>query len=97
MEAVLEDLRTTRLGCLGAEKVPPEDRGAVSDGAKGGPGPSLFVFFLRLSFVSSFLLLRHCLRAKAVFLFPLSFLSGGWGPYYDRLGRSGARETVTYI
>ena len=35
-----------------------------------------------------------------LFLFPLFgcgfvlfFLTGGWGPYYDRLGRSGARET----
>ena len=25
--------------------------------------------------------------------FLLFFLTGGWGPYYDRLGRSGARET----
>ena len=25
--------------------------------------------------------------------FLLFFLTGGWGPYYDRLGRSGTRET----
>ena len=38
-----------------------------------------------------------------VFLFPFSrvrfllfFLTGGWGPYYDRQGRSGAMETVIY-
>ena len=38
-EAVLEFLRTTRVGCIGAERVPPEDREEVSDGEGGGPGP----------------------------------------------------------
>ena len=27
-------------------------------------------------------------------VFPLSFLTGGWGPDYDRQGRSGAMEQV---
>ena len=38
-----------------------------------------------------------------LFLFPFSrvrfllfFLTGGWGPDYDRQGRSGAMETVIY-
>ena len=39
MEAVLEFLRTTRVGCIGAERVPPEGREGVSDGEEGGPGP----------------------------------------------------------
>ena len=38
-EAVLEFLRTTRVGCIGAERLSPEDRGEVSDGEEGGPGP----------------------------------------------------------
>ena len=33
-------------------------------------------------------------QARVTFLFSRVFLFGGWGPYYDRLGRSGARETV---
>ena len=37
--AVLEFLRTTRVGCIGAERVPPEDRGEDADGEEGGPGP----------------------------------------------------------
>ena len=32
-------------------------------------------------------------QARVTFLFSRVFLFGGWGPYYDRLGRSGARET----
>ena len=37
--AVLEFLRTTRVGCVGAGRVPPEDRGEDSEGEEGGPGP----------------------------------------------------------
>ena len=36
--AVLEFLRTTRVGCIGAERVPPEDRRA-DEGEEGGLGP----------------------------------------------------------
>jgi hypothetical protein len=32
-------LRTTRVGCVGVGRVPPEDRGEDSDGEEGGPGP----------------------------------------------------------
>ena len=35
----MEFLRTTRVGCIGAERVPPEDREEVSDGEEGRPGP----------------------------------------------------------
>ena len=37
--AVLEFLRTTRVGCIGTERVPPEDRGDDTEGEEGGPGP----------------------------------------------------------
>ena len=41
MEAVLEFLRTTRVGCSGVERVPPEEEeGEGSEGEEGGPGPS---------------------------------------------------------
>ena len=36
--AVLEFLRTTRVGCIGVGRVHPEDRGEDTDGEKGGPG-----------------------------------------------------------
>ena len=39
MSAVLEFLRTTRVGCVGIGKVPPEDRGENEEGEEGGPGP----------------------------------------------------------
>ena len=39
-KAVLEFLCTTRVGCSGVEKVPPEeDEGEDSDGEEGGLGP----------------------------------------------------------
>ena len=38
--AVLEFLRTTRVGCVGVGRVPPEDRGEIEEGEEGGPGPS---------------------------------------------------------
>ena len=37
--AVLEFLRTTRVGCMGAGRVPPEDRVEETEGEDGGPGP----------------------------------------------------------
>ena len=37
--AVLEFLRTTRVGCIGVGRAPPEDRGEETDGEEGGPGP----------------------------------------------------------
>ena len=37
-DAVLEFLRTTRVGCIGTGRVPPEDMEEV-EGEKGGPGP----------------------------------------------------------
>ena len=38
-DAVLEFLRTTRVGCVGLGRVPPEDRGEEERGEEGGPGP----------------------------------------------------------
>ena len=37
-EAVLEFLGTTSVGCIGADRVPPEDWWEDSDGAEGGLG-----------------------------------------------------------
>ena len=37
--AVLEFLRTVRVGYIGMEKMLPEDMGEDADGEKGGPGP----------------------------------------------------------
>ena len=36
---VLEFLRTTRVGCIGVGRVPPEDKGEDTEGDEGGPGP----------------------------------------------------------
>lgn len=39
-DAVLEFLRTTRVGCIGTERVPPEEgEGEDSEGEEGGLGP----------------------------------------------------------
>ena len=39
-KAVLDFLRTTRVGSIGTERVPPEEEeGEVSEGEEGGPGP----------------------------------------------------------
>ena len=38
-DAVLEFLRTTRVGCRGTVREPPEDRGEDESGEEGGPGP----------------------------------------------------------
>ena len=38
-DAVLESLRTTGVGCIGAERIPPEDRGEDVEGEERGPGP----------------------------------------------------------
>ena len=39
-EAVLEFLRTIRVGCLGVERVPPEEEeGDDIKGKEGGPAP----------------------------------------------------------
>ena len=69
-EAVLVFLRTTRAGCIGAERVPPEDRGEISEGEGGGPGPSLECIFPSFFLCSSFLSVR--LRGSGGF----SFVSG---------------------
>ena len=37
--AVLEFLRTTRVGCIGVGRILPEGRGEETDGEEGGPGP----------------------------------------------------------
>ena len=37
--AVLEFLRTTRVGCVGIGRIPPEDREERSGEEEGGPGP----------------------------------------------------------
>ena len=44
------------------------------------------------SFVISLVQLTFLLRGVGTF--PLSFLTGGWGPDYDRQGRSGAMDKV---
>ena len=39
-EAVIKFLRTTRVGCVGTERVPPEEEeGDISEGEEGEPGP----------------------------------------------------------
>ena len=38
-DAVLEFLRTTRMGCVGTGRVPPEDRGEDESEEEGGPDP----------------------------------------------------------
>ena len=38
-DAVLEFLRTTRVGCIGVDKIPPEDRGEDNEGEEGRLGP----------------------------------------------------------
>ena len=39
-EVVLEFLRTTRVGCIGTERVSrEEEEGEDSEGEEGGPGP----------------------------------------------------------
>ena len=38
-DAVLEFLRTTRVGCIGIGRTLPEDRGEDTEGEEGGPGP----------------------------------------------------------
>ena len=53
-EAVIEVLRTTRVGCVGTERVTSEEAdGEDSESEEGGPGPPLIEFFFRLSFISS--------------------------------------------
>ena len=88
MEVVLEFLRTTRVGCIGAERVPPEDGGRlVMERWEGWARPRMYI---PVVFPSSFLLVRQFLGGEGGL--SLSFFTGGWGPYYDRLGRSGAME-----
>ena len=49
--AVLKFLRTTRVGCLGTERVPPEEEeGENSERRREGWAPLRFCFFLHLSF-----------------------------------------------
>ena len=38
-DAVLEILRTTRVGCIGVSRFPPEERGEEMEGEEGRPGP----------------------------------------------------------
>ena len=38
-DAVLEFLRTTKVGCVGVGRVPLEDRGDEESGEVGGPDP----------------------------------------------------------
>ena len=38
--AVLEFPRTTRVGCIGVGRAPPEVRGEETDGEEGGPRPT---------------------------------------------------------
>ena len=42
----------------------------------------------------SWLFLFPFSQARFLLFFPLSFLTGGWGPYYGRLSRSGARGYI---
>ena len=40
MDGVLEFLRTTRVGCIRADRVPPEEEGGEDgEGEEGRPGP----------------------------------------------------------
>ena len=77
---MLEFLRTTRVGCVGVGRVPPEDRGEEADGEEGGPGPPQKVIPL-----CSFSLVRlHTLsgdeRGGFSFVFLLSFILVVGGP-----------------
>ena len=89
-DAVLKFLRTTRVGCIRTERVPPEDMGEDIEREEEGQGLPrmylLFSFFLCLPFSATFLLGEGP--------FPLFFLIGGWGSDYDRQGRPGARKQV---
>ena len=78
VDAVLEFLRTTRVGCVGVGRVPPEDRGDDSDGEEEGgqDRPRMFP-----SFVFSFVVVPSS----------FSFLLVVWEAHYDRLGRSGRK------
>ena len=38
-DAVLEFLRTMKVGCVGLGRVPPEDRGEEKSGEEGGRSP----------------------------------------------------------
>ena len=51
-DAVLEFLRTTRVGCVGLGRVPPKDRGESESGEEGGLGPPWNVPFVCLSFLA---------------------------------------------
>ena len=87
-----------RVGCIGTERVPPEEEeGGESEGEEGGPGPLRLYCFFPSAFLCSSFLWYEISGCGFFFLCPsLVFLSGGWGPYYDRLGRSVAREMVIY-
>ena len=60
-DAVLEFLRTTRVGCVDVGRVPLEDRGEDERGEEGGPGPPQNVSFFCLA------------EMDGVSSFPLSF------------------------
>ena len=53
-DAMLEFLRTTRVGCIRTERVPPEDMGEDIEGEEGGPGPPWNVPFILFFPLSSF-------------------------------------------
>ena len=84
-DAVLEVLRTTRMGCVGIGGMPPEDRGEDEEGEEGGQArPRMY-----LSFVSLLAVVR---RSSPSFVFLcLSLLLVVWEAHYDRLGRSGRK------
>ena len=76
VEAVPEFLRTTRVGCTGTERRPPEEESEDSEN-EGGLDPPYIVSFLCLSFVF-FPLVRTTGRAFPLF-FPLYFSFGVLG------------------
>ena len=68
-EGVLEILRTTRVGCIGAERAPPEEEGGtVRERGRSGPPLDCFAF----SFVFPLLLFSFGVESSRT-RFPLSF------------------------
>ena len=76
--AVLEFLRTTRVGCMGVGRVPPEDRGEDTDGEEGQGRPRMYLSFLFFLGAFTFFFWGRGWRFRL--FFPLSFLLVVGGP-----------------
>ena len=68
-EAVLEFLRTTRVGCIGAERIPPEDRGGSAMERREGQGPPR----IYISFVLPFFFFLYGARLSSGWVVSLVF------------------------